>query len=124
MMMKKSGIIVFALVFVAAGVVLASPPVPPPYETNTISSSSDVQCQGNVLGSQKYTNRWIGATDGDPGAQFVGNATVPFKICCLHFYESLPLRAPGSDLAVPVLGAAGTPPAKSATPRNSMPLAA
>ena len=71
-MMKKIGIIAFALVFIASGAVMASPPVPPPVEVNTISTVTDIQCIGTVLESESYTRQWIGATDGDPGAQFAG----------------------------------------------------
>ena len=67
-MMKKIGIIAFALVFIASGAVMASPPVPPPVEVDTISTVTDIQCIGTVLESESYTRRWIGATDGDPGA--------------------------------------------------------
>ena len=77
-MMKKIGMIVFALLFVASGAVLASPPVPPPVEVDTISTVTDIQCIGTVLETESYTRQWIGATDGNPGAQYQGNATVPF----------------------------------------------
>jgi hypothetical protein len=71
-MMKKIGVLAFALVFMAAGMAMASPAVPPPVENDTISTVTDIQCIGTVLESESYTRRWIGATDGDPGAQVVG----------------------------------------------------
>ena len=77
-MMKKIGIIVFALVFIASGAVLASPPVPPPVEVDTISTVTDIQCIGTVLETESYTRQWIGATDGDPGPAYVGSPTLPF----------------------------------------------
>ena len=70
--MKKIGILAFALVFIASGAVLASPPVPPPVEVDTISTSTDIQCIGTVLETESYTRQWIGATDGDPGPTRVG----------------------------------------------------
>jgi hypothetical protein len=76
MMMKKIVILAFALVFMASGAVLASPPVPPPTEVDTISTQTDIQCVGTVLETESYTRRWIGATDGDPGAQVVGQVPV------------------------------------------------
>ena len=71
-MMKRIAIATLALVFMASGAVMASPPVPPPVEVNTISTVTDIQCIGTVLESESYTRQWIGATDGDPGAQIVG----------------------------------------------------
>jgi hypothetical protein len=76
MMMKKIGILAFALVFMASGAVLASPPVPPPTEVDTISTQTDIQCIGTVLERESYTRQWIGASDGDPGPQAVGTTVV------------------------------------------------
>ena len=78
--MKKIGIVAFALVFIASGVVLASPPVPPPVEVDTIKTVTDIQCIGTVLETESYTRQWIGATDGDPGAQAVGAVPVDGSI--------------------------------------------
>lgn len=124
--MKKIGIIVFALVFIASGAVLASPPVPPPVEVNTISTVTDIQCIGTVLETESYTRQWIGATDGDPGSQFQGNATVPFEDGTVTGpghpdgqtssdnvpEASIPMYSPASDVGGPgrpaVLGAGDT----------------
>jgi hypothetical protein len=95
---------VFGLLFFIALPVTASPPVPPTVASSAFSSSTNIECLGTVLESESYTNRWIGATDGNHGAQFVGNATVAFT-GQQNVNESLPLLAPGSDLRVPVLGA-------------------
>jgi hypothetical protein len=76
MMMKKIGILAFALVFMASGAVLASPPVPPPVEVDTISTQTSIQCVGTVLETESYTRQWIGATDGDPGPEVVGAVPV------------------------------------------------
>ena len=110
MMMKKIGIIVFALLFVASGAVLASPPVPPPVEVNTISTVTDIQCIGTVLESESYTRRWIGATDGDPGPAYVGSPTLPFDDGTVSGdpdgsnnipNAAIAMWAPGSDVGGP-----------------------
>ena len=122
-MMTRIAAIVLALVFFIALPVLASPPVPPPVEVDTISTVTDIQCIGTVLEAESYTRRWIGATDGDPGPQFVGTATVPFGDMYImppnngnhhlpYPYAVLPLIAPASDVGGPgrdpVLGAGDT----------------
>lgn len=126
-MMKKIGILAFALVFVASGAVMASPPVPPPVEVNTISTVTDIQCIGTVLESESYTRRWIGATDGNPGAQVVGSTIVDPFVPDARFVglgtdgqpldidpqpEAIDLEAPASDVGgpgrPPVLGAGDT----------------
>jgi hypothetical protein len=121
MMMKKIGILAFALVFIASGAVMASPPVPPPTEVDTISTQTDIQCIGTVLESESYTRQWIGATDGDPGSQFAGNATLPFNDGTVTGtpggpdnvpYASIAMYAPASDVGgpgrPPVLGLGDT----------------
>jgi hypothetical protein len=127
MMMKKIGILAFALVFIASGVVLASPPVPPPVEVDTISTVTDIQCIGTVLESESYTRRWIGATDGNPKAQVVGTTIVdPFVPDSRYIGlgtdgqpldndpapQAINLEAPASDVGgpgrPPVLGAGDT----------------
>jgi hypothetical protein len=125
MMMKKIGILAFALVFIASGVVLASPPVPPPTEVDTIKTVTDIQCIGTVLETESYTRQWIGATDGNPGSQFAGNATVPFDDGTVTGpapgepddssnvpNASIPMYAPASDVGgpgrAPVLGLGDT----------------
>jgi hypothetical protein len=75
MMMKKIGVIAFALMFIASGAVMASPPVPPPVEHDTISTVTDIQCIGTVLETESYTRQWIGATDGIDGPQMVPGGT-------------------------------------------------
>ena len=50
-MMKKIGVIAFALIFIGSGMAMASPVVPPPVELDTISTVTDIQCVGTVLGS-------------------------------------------------------------------------
>jgi len=103
--------VALALVFFIALPATASPPVPPPVAGSVFSSSTNIECLGTVLESESYTNRWIGATDGNPGAQVVG--TVP---TVLTDTDGAPLQqgvnpadvdlvAPGSNLRVPVLGA-------------------
>jgi hypothetical protein len=131
MMMKKIGILAFALVFMASGAVLASPPVPPPVEVDTISTQTDIQCVGTVLETETYTRRWIGATDGDPGSQVVGQVPVDGTAADFPWpdvtgtsdpdgwfdssstpYQDVDLLAPRSDVGGPgrpaVLGAGDT----------------
>ena len=121
--MKKIMIIAFVSVFFAASVALASPPVPPPVEVDTISTQTDIQCIGTVLEKESYTRQWIGATDGNPGPQFTGTATVPFDDGWRTGPPNQPqsenvpnaaivLRLPGSDVGGPgrpaTLGAGDT----------------
>jgi hypothetical protein len=127
MMMKKIAVVAFALVFIASGAVMASPPVPPPVEVDTISTVTDIQCIGTVLESESYTRRWIGATDGDPGAQVVGSTIVDPFVPDDRFVglgtdgqpvdinpapQAIDLEAPASDVGgpgrPPVLGAGDT----------------
>jgi hypothetical protein len=99
LMMKKIGVIAFALIFIGSGMAMASPVVPPPVELDTISTVTNIQCVGTVLEAESYTRRWIGATDGDPGPQIVGQTIDdPFEP---DEYVGVPLN----ENDVPVTGA-------------------
>ena len=56
--MKKFGIILLAVLFVSS-FALASPPVPPGAELSLIQTTTDIQCVGDVIETQSYSNIYV-----------------------------------------------------------------
>ena len=56
--MKKFGIVLLTMLFVSS-FALASPPVAPPPEQSLIQTTTDIQCVGDVVETQSYSNIYV-----------------------------------------------------------------